>query len=255
MFAICRQDNSWFQKCAQGEIEFIKSHVKNIKRRDPRQAADGVFPNFTGLMYAAYYGQLEVFKFLFEHEINLNIIEQTVIHCKNVNLKYVLASDSSVTFIAIAREQPEILQFIQDKQALINSTNTIGQNASLFAISVNSEVGFNWVFDSQIFPKEIIVQSADGMNVLSNCGYFGRQKYMEQIYNIFSNPDKFENLELSKEMIETTALRIKSLVKQVDEDGQTAKELAIQVVEYEKFSTSKEEKQAVFELIEKIENE
>ena len=71
-FSSCKKENDWFQACQSGNADTVKKLLKgNAKRRDIRSVEQGGFIGFTGLMYAAYEGHLNIFEMLYEQEFDM----------------------------------------------------------------------------------------------------------------------------------------------------------------------------------------
>lgn len=112
--------DEWYNSARLGQIEFAQRSIKDCgKAIDKRRqnSEQDIQQGWCGLMYACYYNQLEMVKYLFQHEYKIKTKFDTIIDAPAIEYgaQFLSPRSSNCLQLAILNDNAEVVQYLLDK--------------------------------------------------------------------------------------------------------------------------------------------
>eukprot|EP00702_Spironucleus_salmonicida_P002335 EST43626.1 hypothetical protein SS50377_16669 [Spironucleus salmonicida] len=103
-------ENEFFDACKQGNCIKIQDLLPQISSK--RESREFYFQGFAGIHYAAYYGQLEAFQLLFDHQKHMKTINEIMVVSKQHDYIHSLPPKLNCLELAIINAKLEVIKYI-----------------------------------------------------------------------------------------------------------------------------------------------
>ncbi|TNJ29004.1 Ankyrin repeat protein 1 [Giardia muris] len=192
-----KHDYSWFAACQAGRLDEVKTKLGRMRtQRDNRPSGVGIYPGFTGLLYACLNGRIEVAQLLLEHEFAEYATEQAdiTLYGTSGSRTYTVTAGTTPLMLAILEGHMQIAMLFLDFatqnpdkiEQILCVRNQQGHCAlmCLCMIQQSGLVEFLKKSSELVLRYEIELVSADGCTALQIAALYGRNFLLDSIFKV-----------------------------------------------------------------------
>ncbi|CAL6114848.1 Conserved_hypothetical protein [Hexamita inflata] len=189
--------DEWFLACKEGALDFIERSINDCKGSfDKRRLSRNmeIFQGWSAIHYAAYFGQLEVVKYLYQHEMQLTTLMDCVIDAPGIGygIDYLCSRGSNLMQIAILGDNFSVVQWLVQRAEVDTTLQTVLMQPNARRHSTMCTAALAWRSRSgQLFLQSKVIQleigqikrKYDSLNIIqvirfTNCAYLGKNLFM-----------------------------------------------------------------------------